>query len=484
MSNSSKRFLMLLIFLCGMFVATAQEANNSTFGKIFTPKGDLRILIIYAGFEGFDESQGVNNWPANSELPDWKPEELFYKSFDEFSKFSKDTTITNISKFYHEMSQPNGNFRMVADVFPRRINIDLANANNFSSCNRLVMEKIQKEYPDFDWSRYDQRTNFPNYKFDNSVSKPDKKPDYVIIAYRYLRSWQRQPKEGMNLWTPTYSSLDGLWGMNFNGYTFDGAGFTMGTFDGKGNFTELFLHELAHELYSCPHYSSANGAMGKYFNTPVCGSDMMSMLKGQVASAFERWLLGWIEIKHDLKNWKDNGIYELKDFVTSGDAIRIKIPHTEEQYLWIENRQSKSIYDHNPWRKQLYNQPTGSKGIPDRDKGLYIYIEDVVSERQKIDAGLVYNLEKVNGIMPLHARGNHDYIFPKRLTYTNGNTPSYEQVYWNNKVYWLEQGKPNAIAGINPFVNYRNDLDSNGVINNIIGPNGEFNGMTDRKSVV
>lgn len=475
------KILYCLLFNISFLCVEAQEINSS-YGKVLSPKGDLRILIIYAGFEGFDESQETSDWPPNSDFPSWKSENLFYNSMDQFEKYAQDTTIVNISKFYNEMSKPLGNFRMVADIFPKRININLDNANNFGTCNRLVIEKIQKEYPNFDWSKYDQRTNFPNYKFDNSVSLPDKKPDYIIVAYRYVREWGRQPKEGMNLWTPTYSALDGLYGINFNGYTFDGAGFTMGTFGAvRGGFIDLFLHEMAHELYSCPHYSGTNGAMGKYLYTPSCGSDMMSIWRGQVASAFERWLLGWIDIKHDLDNWRHNGIYELRDFVTTGDAIRIKIPHVN-QYLWIENRQCISIYDHNNWRSQLMNNPLGSKGIADRDKGLNIYIEEVLNDRKKIDAGLVYDLDKVNGIMHLHARGNYDYLYPRKLTHTDHTIPGNQQVYWNNFTYWFEQTKPNPIAGLNPFINYRNDMDKNKVINTVIGLNGEYNGMADTES--
>ncbi|TAH26089.1 MAG: hypothetical protein EAZ07_05210 [Cytophagales bacterium] len=457
------------------------QSVNSSFGKVFTPKGSLRALIIYAGFEGFEEREEGADWKGEANTPNWRHEELFYDKEEQFSRSYLDTNIDNISKFYYEMSNPNHPLKLMMDVFPKRINIDPSGAYNFGNLNRRVIEKIKTEFPDFDWSRYDSRTNSPNYVFDNSNSLPDKKPDYIIIAYRLRKSWSKLPNLSMLNWAGNYSVLDGLYGLEFNGYTFDGSGFTMGDFDcRKGDFKTLFLHELAHELYSCPHYSG--GALGNYFYLASGGSDMMCPWRGQIANAFERWLLGWIEIKHDLNSYKHNGRYRLRDFVSTGDAIRLKIPNTENQYIWIENRQGKSIFDRNIWRGQLYNHPIGSKGIADRDKGLNLYIEEVVSQRDKISSGLVYDLDKVNGLLPINARGNYDFPKPKKLTHTNHSYPYEQQINWNNPTYWFEQGLPNPISGINPFMLYRNDMDSNGRINADIGPFGEFNGMKDTES--
>src|SRR5690606_12301697 len=144
---------------------------------------------------------------------------------------------------------------------------DPSTARSFGDCNRLVMEKMMAEFPDFDWQPYDSRKNMPKYKFDNSISEPDKKPDYVIIAYRYAPGWSIQPKAGMQNWAANYSRLDGLHNTKCNGYSFDGAGFTLAGFEGKtSQFKGLFIHELAHELYSCPHYSGTNNALGNYFH--------------------------------------------------------------------------------------------------------------------------------------------------------------------------------------------------------------------------
>jgi hypothetical protein len=462
-------FLWFLCSFSASFSAFPQQSNYAPFGKVFTPKGDLRILIIYAGFADLDNNQAAGNWPSDKDLPPWDPTELFYSDFSEFEKYKGDTTVQNLSKFYYEFSHTAHKLRIVADILPRRINIDPSTAHSFSDCNRLVIEKMMAMFPDFDWRPYDQRKNFPNYKSDNSSSSPDMKPDYVVISYRYYSGWPTQPKKEMRAWAMNFSQLLGLDGIQYNGYSFDQSGFTMANFEGRFDcFKDYFIHELAHELYSCPHYSGANNTLGKYFNIPAMGWNMMNSTCGINANAFERWLLGWSEIKHDLRDFRDNGIYDIHDFITTGESIRIKIPHTENQYLWIENHCKLSVFDHKPWRGLLKEGTPDGKGIPDKEAGVYMFIEDVLPDRKSISSDLVYDMNKINGILPLHAEGNYDYLTPKVFT----NSP---QELWNNTLYWFERDVENPIAGTNPYLRYRNDMDSNGTISKVSGPFGEFN---------
>lgn len=468
----------VFIFSLLTFPLFSQQKNHSSFGKVFTPKGDLRILIIYAGFDGDTLEQEFGEWKPAHRLPPWKPTDLFYSDFSDFKHYQQDSTVRNISKYYYEMSgpQPQNRLRIVADILPSKINITPEYAGDFAQCNRLVMEKMKSLYPDFDWSRYDKRTNFPRYILDNSISKPDMKPDYVIIAYRYWSGWKWQPKQEMRSWTKNYSVLDGLHGMEYNGYTFDGAGFTLADFEGRINyFQPNFIHELAHELFSCPHYSGANGAIGNYFHLPYMGWDMMNSLGGASCNAFERWLLGWSEISHDLKDYKDNGTYTLHDFITTGESIRIQIPFTDHQFLWIEHHEKKSVFDHKPWRGLLENIPPGSAGIPDKEAGVYMFIESVVPNRNAISESQVYDINKVNGIYPLHAGGNFDYLKPEQSTLS-------PHEYWNNLLYWFKRGKENPLSGSNPYIAYRNDMDNNGRIENIPASVGAFNGMRNTES--
>ena len=70
--------------------------------------------------------------------------------------------------------------------------------------------------------------------------------------------------------------------------------------------------------------------------------------KTQVANSFERSLLGWINIKSinnsEVKSYKD---IKLRDYVTTGDAVRITIDSLKNEYFYIENHQKISYWENN-----------------------------------------------------------------------------------------------------------------------------------------
>ncbi len=371
----------------------------------------------------------------------------------------------SISRLFYEMSSTASSFKLMADVYPKRINIDPSQAYSWGEMNRKVFEEFKKTNPTFDWSKYDQRTNRPEYLFDNSLSAPDQKPDYVIICYRYEKSWAIQPAHDMNTWAGSgggISILEGIYDFEFNEkYTISSDGFHMNTVGVQEpeNFRRLFQHELGHELLSCPHHFS--GTLGNYFRSTVMGwgTSVGSASCTRLLNAWERWVLGWIDIKHDLKGYKDNGTYTIDDFATTGDAIRIKIPHTESQYLWIENHQLKNIFDQSRWIGSLKDYPPGSAGMTNIDTGLFFFVEDMMPDRSKISSDLVYDMNAINGAKFLNANGNWDYATPTKVS------RSWSE-YWNNILYVFERKEENPYDGINPFMCYRFDADSNGAIAN------------------
>jgi M6 family metalloprotease-like protein len=494
--------------------ATRMPLGYAPNGKIFTPNGMLRILIIYAGFdspsyteETHPDNQQLSNWSVPSSHnnhtslpsyvnPDTGDADDFV--FDEISDFSTvistNPNNTSLSRYYHDMSS--GSFQFLADVLkdpntgkPVRINID-ATSNNpdfptdvtgWSQCNKRVMTKMMQLYPNFDWSPYDNRTNKPNFQFDNSISLPDNKPDYVVIIYRFSHSWTIKPVTNM---PPggQYSVLNGLGGINYNGYTFDSAGFTWSQ-GGKHNdrMRKSFLHEIAHELYSAPHYMGANSAMGTRFTFPNLGWGMVSSASKMIdaSNSWERWLLGWIDLTSNNENTdiqskndlNESGIYTIRDFITTDDVIRLKIPNTQDQFLWIENHQKLSVWDHTP----ISGLAPSTEGeiIPDFDSGLFMFIENIQATRENISTSMVSTPEKVNGIKILNAAGNFDY------THSLSATEDPEHL-WNNILFTFERGRSNPLSGVNPFYavpdDYPNPPTSNTGQNDEIKYHYSFNG--------
>jgi hypothetical protein len=184
---------------------TVPKSNSyAPYGGVFTPKGTLKCMIIYAGFYNENnpnvDNQDLTNWPNNGDhtsvpffAQDGDASEVLFKNASDLTN-PQYANIANITRFYYEMSH--GQFIMLGNVFsdpttgtPVRVNVDPTGCTSWSSINKRVLEKAKLLYPNFDWSPYDSRTNYPSYQYDNSLSTPDSLPDYVIIAYRYSNGW-------------------------------------------------------------------------------------------------------------------------------------------------------------------------------------------------------------------------------------------------------------------------------------------------------
>lgn len=437
-------------------------SNYSPNGKVFTPKGDLRILTIFATIDIPSApnvgSQPVSGWSSTNPFPNdivADPKTYIYNNVNDFG-----SNYYNLSEYYYQMSH--GQFRLFGDIIsinfdPTSSNSDFSyNTSSWADCNRRVMTKMMQEYPAFDWSPYDNRTNKPYYTSDNSISSQDYKPDYVVIIYRYSKGeWTSKPAPNWPLQYSggAYSTLNNLGGISYNGYTFDGAGFTMCTgVDLPQGQMNLFIHELAHELHDCPHQTSVNGVIGQRWNFPATGHGMVSNYAKMTntANAWDSWVLGWIElttgstqVNTDIQSsssLQNGGIYSLRDFATTGDVVRIKIPNTSNEYIWLENHQVVNMFDHKPWAGQAPS-PNGEL-IPDMEKGLYVYKENILGDRNNIWNGMVSHMPSVNAIEMISARGNKDYIHSEFgiLDWA---------WYWKNPVFTFEEASSNPIDGVN-----------------------------------
>lgn len=458
------------------------QQNYSPNGNVFTPKGDIRFLIICAGFKDFDANQELGKWNSEDDLPQFFQEgtlPVFYSDTSDFEKYKTDTSIKNLSKLYYEMSNQKSRFRVVADVYPSRINVnpEEVKGSGWGAVNKAVLTQLIANDTEFNWSKYDNRTNRPQFKYDNSTTSADGKPDYIIILYRYDTNWEVQPIMGMNRWLGGANGASSLsiGEIEVGKYKIGSDGFFChsSTSSGAGHFMGMFMHELGHELFSGPHYMGANSAFGNRFYCAASGwgSTVSSTHLNKTINAWERWVLGWLEPKKDIEETKMKTRFWLDDFATTNEAVRIKIPHVADNYLWLENHQSKSVFDQGDLANELIDSPKGSSGIPDIDKGVYAYVENMLSDRRNISTRFVYDMDAVNGINILNAQGNYDYEKPTVFTQTTDWS-----VYWNNKLYHFKRADENPFSGINPFVLYRNDFDASGSIehqHNFNGGKGE-----------
>lgn len=425
------------------------------YGGVFTPKGDIRVLIVFAGFGGIFDTMDVGDWPANSNFPNWaiNPNgKAFYNDTSEFhsANIYGDTNRFSVSNYYYQMSK--GKFRLMADYYPQKIVVpDSIQFNSWAGINAYVLSQIPAT---FNWSKYDNRKNSPKYRYDNSLSAPDSVIDYIVFCYRFSNNWTVRPYN-MDSSSATAVSRTDIDTVTKNPNYRVEHGFT--TYEGATNPIGVFVHETGHNLYGAPHYNGGNDVAGKYFYMPSTGWGMMTPKIFTCSLAWERWLLGWSEItasgvNSDISSPADLALQDtfiLRDYITTGDAIRIKIPNGdgEAQHLWIENHQGQSVFDADSYNGEFCYSPISNK------KGIGMYVESIISNR----SSFLNRTGECNEIKYIHADGNYNFSFDK--------TPLYPKAgYCNNLTYNLYKNTSNPIGGQNVGEYIRHDFNNDGKI--------------------
>jgi hypothetical protein len=169
-------------------------------------------------------------------------------------------------------------------------------------------------------------------------------------------------------------------------------------FNGGGKIPfNILRHEYSHLLFGSNnfHASGSHSAGGTTFIPDQKGWSMMggSESSFQTCNAWDRDRLDWkgpgktmnisaldvnsTEVNGDLDatNVSDAGVYILRDFITTGDALRIKLPFIPsieyQEYIWIENHQTET---NNGSENDAYiyeDKTCMSNAIP----GLYMYLQ-------------------------------------------------------------------------------------------------------------
>ena len=201
--------------------------------------------------------------------------------------------------------------------------------------------------------------------------------------------------------------------------------------------------------------------MGEYFYAPSAGWGMMSFIHGaSCALGWERYILDWTPeirangIPSDISAYantnEDGYIFTLRDYITTGDAIRIRIPTRDSiyQYLWLENHQCKSVFDKNVHDSKFCEQP-----IEESKKGLVAYVEAYSHVKDTNWIDLFYH---GNGVRWLHRGGNHDFSFDP--------TPNNYTSLCGGQGYHFHTKQPNPIGGQNVGEYIRHDFNNDGHI--------------------
>ncbi len=452
--------------------AASPNSNNkhSEYGGVFTPKGELKILIVFVKFKnhnGPDDIEGY--WPKKQAYPNWiKGNDFVFKSPNDFNNIP--AYNKSLSRYYYDMTKhlpEKDRFKLYADYLTVEIDPQTSDFDDDRQWDRLVelaCDELNKKYTkdelDKKLATCDKRKNCPDYLFDNSVDEqPDNVVDYVAFNFRYSKekSWSADIiPQNMKKWQGSgggYTSEKIVNKKVGSYYIRHGMVACLGI---KPN-VKTYIHEIGHQLYSAPHYGGCNNVLGEYLMTSKLWG-MMPQISNEIyagANAWERWYLGWINIKHDLKDKSQNGTYTIRDYYTTGDAIRIKMPYVDNQYVWLENHQGKTVYE----KRWDYGEMLCNWKMPTPPTGLMIYVENLGTE---CDDNLIENGK--NKMRLVNRDGNYDMLL---------------QGYYEKRPEWCDntlgkfkKNKDNPYSGYSTASNYLSDKNGDGEIDYTTDYNG------------
>ncbi len=367
------RSIVLFVLLSSLFqsqnTALAQTPKQIAGSNIIPPKGTFNILILFA-----EEADSWNN-AANSaqwkkgELPDWANEVVDSDSFGNkgmLSAFFKESSFNalNIHGDYHTS---------IISLIHSRLP-DLVRSKSEIIMQAAKIELHTAEEKPVSW-------------FDNYTGKSEYAP--------LLMPGRDHPHSIDHVMLILKSSLHNSFATGASGteryFGFEADSWSLISSD--GSLPLAGMKAALGELIMGPFPGIAKINDLKYLGKSAWSLATPGVALFQTINAYERKQLGWRsseteneiscldktgkEIRSDLDAGDSNfeGIYILRDFVKTGDALRIKLPYRDsdgrKQYLWLENHLTtagnKSAFDN----FELACEKQKSNAV----KGVYAYLQ-------------------------------------------------------------------------------------------------------------
>ncbi len=404
-----RKLTFILLFLTGTIYA--QDSHE---GYWLPARGKLRIFLVYAEvMNDPDEPGSVSGWE-----PGKLPRNPGYFFDHELKPGEQAKGI--LTKYYQQASF--GVFQVLADYYPDLISVDFKTMA--SRGFRQVLDSILQQTGEDVVTANGYSVNAGDFDFFSraqghgkpKASKPDSLMDMVMVIWRVNSKITKSSSGGYCMPYHMMFPFKSMKGFMSSSYFVN---------EGASNYV-ILRHEFSHLLLGGNNFhTGGSGAGTKTFMSSAGGYAMLSSWdrSSQVYNAFDRRRLGWRpgenqyqvsardpatgkEIEGNLTYGQgfSHGSNEflVRDFVSTGDALRIELPYLQEpsglikkQWLWIENHQKlKGNMDH---------------GDPQR-KGIYAFIQvgkEALTGRGTYDGNCNYT-------WPLSAMGNHDMVIDEK----------------------------------------------------------------------
>lgn len=303
----------------------------------------VRILIVFVQFK--DDNWNINwsDWPKNQAPTAWMNNSFVDQTVNQNSNNG------NLTHYFTTMSM--NHYKVIGDF---KHFITSKTRDEYIQLNMKrgqINREILQEISGVDWSLYDKWIKTAAHTFSWGS---DGEVDMIWMIYRNIGEDRPNPAytayqlDFGDYYSGTYrkwsgeASLGGGGILNVSGgKTIDLGWFglvsglsIMTGYQGIGSVKGVCIHEFGHHLL---------GGMEMHLQTGSWGIMSGYGSRSQVVNPYERQKLGWI----NLMQYDYNPILPipLGDYLTTGNALRIKIPGTTNQYYLAANHQRVSVFD-------------------------------------------------------------------------------------------------------------------------------------------
>jgi len=489
--TTTRRIRLLLIAVglaapaAGLMALTTYSTEN---GNWIATRGEVRIMVVFAETDyrpcggGFTHASWDQNWPAG-QLP-------IVRDTDYYDQVASTAPQALLTDYYDQMSF--GRYVVLGDYYGQLVVIDCHNMTGTGSVINALNNGPQPIVTahGFTMDDFDLLTDpGPGLA---KIRAPDNRQDVVLIVWRNV---------DMNAGSPNYlGECAGCFtgGISPSGYSLGGkSGINgLGSFSSWNASTGIVAHEYLHGIFGGNNFHIADGAGISTFHVPQSSYGMTahSPAMSNVASGWDRNDLGWkprfkrylisaldsfrreVESDISIASHPNGATFILRDFVGSGDAVRIRLPHIDNwrefgdkknQYLWLENHQLRSRFDINDtfntcksaWTPGIYAQIQVGKDVKSEDVDGDGDVDS--SDLCLLGCSTDHPNAQAGWMFPVTARGNYDWYY--RLD--QAIPPANADCQWGNTVLPLEQ----AMSLPNPFTGFSElymTLDSDTMLTN------------------
>ncbi|HRH68288.1 MAG TPA: hypothetical protein PLB89_02155 [Flavobacteriales bacterium] len=412
------RSLSLFLLQCALLPLLAQDKplQYSENGWYLSPSGTIRILVLFVEVD-FDvtpekdpQPDGAQHWEKR-QLPKWKDEV--------FDPFPLPVQKAEVSRYYQDISL--GHYTVLGDYFDEIITLkesEYPGVHQAHSIGTYAVKEASKRgtlrthngltIADFDLWKEGGKPGQPK----EAGADDPHSYDHVMVITR-----------NSNLRHGTGSTDPGSPGKLF-GHESD----TQSRFGGGNSLPfKILKHEFNHLLLGGNNFHSGGGNAAQFESNFVNLQGGWSMMGANGSSlltccAWDRDRLNWKpdgathrirahdtgggEVNGDLDPINgDTGVFILRDFVPSGDALRISMPYIaadqQPQWLWVENHQG---YHRNGSPTDRFQWEASATCIAPIEPGLFMTMQ---VGREEKEGKSIYG-GRADYLRPVLANGNFD----------------------------------------------------------------------------